>query len=116
IFFDDDMHILPCRAMGSGVDITRVCLTSLPRMPIPSLLEGLKASLQHFGKVLDCGIYREVDSQFFMGEGFAILDHTTTDDIPSWLTLSHTITWCDTPDFFYATWKEMELHCARCHQ
>lgn len=62
IYFDDGMRILPCRVMGPDVDITRVRLTSLPRMPIPSLLEGPKTSLQHFGNVLDCGIYHETDS------------------------------------------------------
>lgn len=51
-----------------------------------------------------------------MGEGFAVLDRTTSSETTSWPALSHTITWCDTADFFYATWKEMELHCARCHQ
>lgn len=52
-----------------------------------------------------------------MGEGFAILDRTSSaDTTPAWPALCHTITWCHTNDFFYATWKEMELHCARCHQ
>lgn len=65
----------------------------------------------------DCGIYHESASQMFMGEGFAILDRTSAaGTTTSWPTLCYTITWCHTNDFFYATWKEMELHYAGCHQ
>ncbi|CDH61398.1 predicted protein [Lichtheimia corymbifera JMRC:FSU:9682] len=35
VIFEDGMRIIPCRAMSSDVDIARIRLTSLPRMPIP---------------------------------------------------------------------------------
>ncbi|KAJ8655248.1 hypothetical protein O0I10_009116 [Lichtheimia ornata] len=79
VLFDDGMRIIPCRAMSSDVDIARIRLTS-PSNAYPCPCESLKMSLRSFGRVLDCGIYRETRSQMFMGEGFAVLDRTPTAD------------------------------------
>ncbi|KAG2216485.1 hypothetical protein INT45_001811 [Circinella minor] len=85
-------------------------------MPPTKLLEGITTSLNIYGHVLDCGIYRDATSGIFMGNGFAVLDRQVIEGAQPFSAMSHNISWLTTDNYFYATWASMPLHCARCHK
>ncbi|KAI9480599.1 MAG: hypothetical protein EXX96DRAFT_447785, partial [Benjaminiella poitrasii] len=82
--------------------------------------EGLRKSLSVFGRLLDFGVYKDKDTDFFMDNGYAVLDTFQADDIAvdlKYTTFSHQLSCCEfTEEFFLATWNNMPTWCRYCHK
>lgn len=114
--FEGGVCILPAQALSHEAKITKVRLSGLPFMNTSKLLDGIKQSLSLYGRVIDCGIYRDAESGLLMGNGFAVLDRQPIPGHQAFNDLSHTVQWLTGDDCVYATWAAMALHCSRCHQ
>lgn len=117
VFEDNKVRILPTPALEHEANVIRLSLSHLPFVAEDALLEGLRASLVPYGRVLDVGISREKDYQTYIGEGYAVLDTSIPDDADEAFTeLSHNIPWEQSlTNGFRATWHNMKPWCSYCH-
>ncbi|KAG1033100.1 hypothetical protein G6F43_013631 [Rhizopus delemar] len=68
---------------------------------------------------MDVGISTEASTGFFMGAGYAVLNvqkESNVSEVKLFQELSHQISWCETKDFFHATWNNMPTWCRYCHK
>ncbi|KAI9478162.1 MAG: hypothetical protein EXX96DRAFT_619106 [Benjaminiella poitrasii] len=108
IIFDDlKLTILPCTAVADQSHVITLKLSRIPLYTDDLVYGGLQKSLSVFGRLLDFGVYKEKDKDFFMDNGYAVLDTFQADDIAAELKyaiLSHQLSWCEsTEEFFLAT-------------
>ncbi|KAI9483764.1 MAG: hypothetical protein EXX96DRAFT_465565, partial [Benjaminiella poitrasii] len=112
--------ILPYAAVTDFSKIVKLKLFRLPLLPPKEVLQGLTASLQPFGYLLDVVILTNKATRYFMGVGYAVLDtgcHSPgSDNVSPIHTLSHVINWCESTDSFLATWNNMPTWCRHCHK
>ncbi|KAJ8663432.1 hypothetical protein O0I10_000673 [Lichtheimia ornata] len=113
LVFKDGVRILPSVPLPADSRLIHLRLSNLPFTSRDKLTDGIYKALLPFGDVLDYGILRDHDSKLFMGHGYATLNVSGSKQSSS---LTHTISWPNSEDWFYATWAEMPLHCLHCHK
>lgn len=113
LIFSDGSCIIPTKPLPENSSLLHIHLTNLPFNTRESLANGIRQALSPFGELQDYGILRDHDSHLFMGHGYATLNVSASKD---YFSLSHTIPWPNSDDYFHATWADMPLHCLHCHQ
>ncbi|KAI9472458.1 MAG: hypothetical protein EXX96DRAFT_452851, partial [Benjaminiella poitrasii] len=121
IIFDDlKLTILPCTAVADQSHVVTLKLSRIPLYTDDLVYEGLQKSLSVFGRLLDFEVYKDKDTDFFMGNVYAVLDTFQADDIAAQLkyaTFSHQLSWCkSTEEIFLATWNNMPTWSRYCHK
>ncbi|KAG0929864.1 hypothetical protein G6F30_011855 [Rhizopus arrhizus] len=119
VFPKVNLRIYPRAALEDSAKIVNLKLTHLPLLPKEEVLAGLQQSLAVFGDIMDVGISTEASTGFFMGTGYAVLNvqkESNVSEIKLFQELSHQISWCETKDFFHATWNNMPTWCRYCHK
>ncbi|ORY95211.1 hypothetical protein BCR43DRAFT_515351 [Syncephalastrum racemosum] len=115
--FADGTRIIPARSLHQTAQIVKVRLSQLPCTETDDeLLSSLQFSLAPYGRVMDCGIYRDQNSGAYMSNGFAVLDRQPIPDQQPFSPLAHKVTWHLSEGYFLAKWSTMPLHCASCHE
>lgn len=113
-------RVIPCRALSELSHIVTVKLSNLPIYKRGRVLAGLKNSLAIFGHIMDLGIYVDKQTDFFVGNGYVVLDVTQVEGEQPFHPLTHVINWKDAikdvVDVFHATWNKMPTWCRYCHQ
>lgn len=113
-------RVVPCRALSELSQIVNVKLTNLPIYKRDRVLAGLKNSLAIYGHIMDLGIYVDKQTDFFMENGYVVLDVTVVEGEQPFHPLTHVIKWKDAfknvVDVFHATWNNMPTWCRYCHQ
>ncbi|KAG1369121.1 hypothetical protein G6F61_012609 [Rhizopus arrhizus] len=119
-FPDVNLVVYPRAALGESAKVVNLKLTHLPMLPAEEVKKGLAKSLAVFGDIMDVGISTDTATGFFMGTGYAVLNiqqDPSAFDVQKFQTLSHQISWCESPDdFFHATWNNMPTWCRYCHK
>ncbi|CAO3688457.1 unnamed protein product [Rhizopus stolonifer] len=118
--FDISPLVYPHAVLGESVKVVNLKLTHLPMLPAEEVKNGLAKSLAVFGDIIDVGILTDTATGFFMGAGYVVLnihqDSSVIEEQKS-QTLSHKISWYESPDdFFHATWNNMPTWCRYCHK
>lgn len=107
-------------ALGESAKVVNLKLTHLPMLPAEEVKNGLAKSLAVFGDIMDVGISTDTATGFFMGGGYAVLNIQQDPSVlneQKFQTLSHQISWCESPDdLFHATWNNMPTWCRYCHK
>ncbi|KAI9477917.1 MAG: hypothetical protein EXX96DRAFT_483217 [Benjaminiella poitrasii] len=120
VFDEIQLTVLPCTAVVEQSHVVTLKLSRIPLFTDDLVHAGLQQSLSVFGRLLDFGVYKDKNTDFFMGNGYAVLDTYQADDVPTELkyaTLSHQLSWCEsTEEFFLATWNNMPTWCRYCHK
>ncbi|KAI8143099.1 hypothetical protein BJV82DRAFT_490909, partial [Fennellomyces sp. T-0311] len=114
LVFNNNEIIKACLSLSEESKILKIRLSELPFMGLTRLREGMVQSLSMYGRVLDCGIYRNASSGLFLGSGYATLDISSVAGEQPYSEMTYTIPWCTTRDVCYATWAAMPLHCTVC--
>ncbi|KAG0174639.1 adenyl-nucleotide exchange factor sse1 [Apophysomyces sp. BC1015] len=109
-------RILATEALQHEPQIVRLNLSGLPFLKADKLQPELRDSLAIYGRILDIGISRDAEFDLFMGDGYAILDRYQPEGQQPFADIKHHIRWTKSTNFFYATWKNMPLHCMFCHE
>lgn len=114
-FPDVNLVVYPCAALGESANVVNLKLTHLPMLPAEEVKKGLAKSLAVFGDIMDVGISTDTATGFFMGTGYAVLNiqqDPSAFDEQKFQTLSHQISWYESPDdLFHATWNNMPTWC-----
>ena len=119
IFPEANLKVYPCHSLNDSAKVVNIKLNHLPLLPKKEVLEGLQKSLQVFGEIMDLGITTEPATGFFMGAGYAVLNIQQEANVTErkiFQTLSHQISWCESNEFFHATWNNMPTWCRYCHK
>lgn len=119
IFKEANLRIYPRASLDDNAKTVNLKLNHLPLLPKKDILSGLQRSLAVFGEIMDVGITTEAATGFFMGSGYAVLNvqqAADTTEIKKFQELSHQISWCETSNFFHATWNNMPTWCRYCHK
>ncbi|KAG1135539.1 hypothetical protein G6F37_012744 [Rhizopus arrhizus] len=119
IFPDANLKVYPCPSLNDSAKVVNIKLSHLPLLPKKEVLEGLQRSLQVFGEIMDLGITTEPATGFFMGAGYAVLNIQQEVNVAErklFQALSHQISWCESKEFFHATWNNMPTWCRYCHK
>ncbi|KAI7847198.1 hypothetical protein BDC45DRAFT_578363 [Circinella umbellata] len=114
--FSSTITIRATMALVKNAKIQKLRLSNLPLLEQDELERGLHTTLSKYGKILDVGINRNLQTKAYMGNGFAVLD---IQDRPNkhYTKLDHHVPWCgDHDDLIYANFDQMALYCSRCHE
>ncbi|KAG1049852.1 hypothetical protein G6F43_007844 [Rhizopus delemar] len=113
IFYEKlNVRLLPCKALEGEGQVIHLNLSDIPFLLHPIILEGLKTTLEHYGKVLDVGLKYDSTWRVFMGAGYAVIQQ---DPHTEYAKLTHILTWKEDGYFCHSTFPDMPTWCRYCH-